>query len=170
MSRGNHTREYAEKIIKKYQERKILSYTANYVDVKQYKLKERDLFSPIVDAFKNAAKYHGGKSQTWVDEDLLLCTLKEMNPETDTKILLEKNTENLETRTTHDIREGYEINNLEDLLLDGASECRDEQRLMKEAEKEEGSRYAIWHIEFRDIREIFKEAYTQGKKHSHTKK
>lgn len=164
MSRGNHTREEAEKIIKEYQERKILSYGAKYANVKQYRLKKRNLVSPVVDAFQKTVKYSGDEDPIWVDEDLLFCTLNQMKPETDAKTLVEKNSENLETRTTNDIREGYEINNLEDLLLDWADDCIDAQNLMKEEEKEEGSKYAIWHIEFRDIREIFKEAFRQGKK------
>nr|MDO8082341.1 hypothetical protein [Candidatus Freyarchaeota archaeon] len=164
MSRGKHTREEAEKIINKYQERKVLGYSVEYVDVKQYRLKKRESVSSVIDAFQESSKYNGGKTQTWVDEDLLLCTLTEMKTETDVKKFIEKNTENLETRTTCDMREGYEIKCLEDLLLDWASACRREQKFMREAGEEEGSKYAIRNIEFKDIREIFKEAYTHGKK------
>nr|MDO8090774.1 hypothetical protein [Candidatus Sigynarchaeota archaeon] len=163
MNRGNNTREKAEKVIREHQERRVLSYRTKYINVKQYRLKKRNPHSPLWDVFKSIANLKD-ETQIWVDEDLLLCALTEVKPETDARTLIEENLENLETRTTHDMREGYEINTLENLLLDWADECTNEQRIMGSAGQEEGSRYVILHIEFKDIREIFKEAYTQGRK------
>lgn len=164
MDRKNYTSEEAEKIIKKYQDHQILCYYNPYIDIKQYKLKDPNRgTADLVEAFQRANNYEGDGTGIWLDEDLLIYLIIEQNiTENDARKAIEQNSKILETRTKPTKKEGYRIKRIEDLLINWAIECRDAQEMIEEGET--GSTQATQNVQYKDIREIFKQALEQGRK------
>jgi len=165
IDREKYTGEEAEKVIEKYQKRKVLNYEAPYIDVKQYRLKNANCdTTKLIDAFRYVTVHRGNETKVWIDEDVLLNLLVSLDiPNRQVaKQILTENSKNLETRITSTQREGYRITRLEDLYIGWAIDCETAQREMAEGWK--GTKNATRKVQFKDIREIFKQAMKRGKK------
>lgn len=167
LTKGN-TKEEAEKIIEEYQKRQILNHDDHLpADVKQYRPKSTSSSNDILTVAFKTASQEKNKDQEWIDEDHLLCTL--INnwklTETDAQKMIAQNEKNLETKTEEVWREGYAIIGWENLFDEWATTCEDAQEEL--GLDKVGTKKATNHVEYQDIREIFKEALNQGKKNTH---
>ncbi|MEX2722611.1 MAG: hypothetical protein Q6367_001845 [Candidatus Freyarchaeota archaeon] len=164
MDREICTGEEAEEIIEKYRNRQVLSRDSRLVDMKQYKLlNSEESAASLAYAFQMANDYRGDGTGFWLDEDVLIYLIIEQNiTEEDAEEIIERSGEFLETRTKTVSKEVYMINRMEDLLVDWALDCKIDQETMGEGEM--GSPQATRNVQYKDIREIFKQAYQQGRK------
>jgi len=155
------TPQEAGETVQKYEKRYVLLRYESYVKTKQYRQTKPEANPPpIRQAFQQAATQNLDEDG-WLDEDTLTYLLTLQNiPEPQARKIIQ--TTGLEAKNAFKERDGYEITRIEDLLITWAHEIKEAQR--EQPPEETGNPNATPNVKYRDIREIFKEAYKAGKK------